>query len=310
MVQRAICVVGAVLCVLGALETAGAELTAECRVYVGGVNDGYNEDCFGVYEYVDDPTRPYYMLADPDKLTTEDKFLYEDENLQYWVIGPVVGPTNGYWFSPRVSSNPAESTQWHVNTGTGFILQPRVKATAACPTPAPTAEPTTTYKPTYTKMPTIEDDSEEEETDLGIITLILTPIILCCGFWSGFWGFRLTCAKMGGDASVAPVKTVEFNHGIFQPPRFFCVELDLNEKLGWTTTPFPMRVTGVDEGSQAATGGVKPGWTVCSVNGQGINDLNMFNHFVEQVKASGETKCRFHLDTATAPPDAPPGPDK
>ena len=81
---------------------------------------------------VDDPTRPYYMLADPDKLTTEDKFLYEDENLQYWVIGPVVGPTNGYWFSPRVSSNPAESTQWHVNTGTGFILQPRVKATAAC----------------------------------------------------------------------------------------------------------------------------------------------------------------------------------
>ena len=54
-----------------------------------------------------------------------------------------------------------------------------------------------------------------------------------------------------------------FNHGFFQPPRFFCVELDLSQNYGWVIHGQSMVVQGVQSGSQAAIQGVQPGWTIC-----------------------------------------------
>ena len=37
-----------------------------------------------------------------------------------------------------------------------------------------------------------------------------------------------------------------------------------------------------------------------SVNAQGLDNLDMFMNFVQQVQMRGETMCHFHLDTSTA----------
>ena len=84
-----------------------------------------------------------------------------------------------------------------------------------------------------------------------------------------------------------------FNHGMFQPPRFHCVNFDLNQEYGWFTSGQSLRVDGVQPNTQAQAQGVQPGWTICSVNGQGVDNLQMFMGLVQQVSAWGGVPPRL-----------------